>query len=283
MTQLQTGNRTPSKATTGTVNRGGPAKTPAPPKTGPNFTLILIALGLGLLTVVITNWYIHQVRAQVESQRMTLYKLNHPVEPGDKLSERDYTSFTIPATEEVQAHYIQGLGAFTAEEIENRHGQRFKRYANTSALLTHSLFTEEGRNAAGGPDLRDGYRGVTLEVDRSTAPPILRPQMVVDLSGYLNIRGKGEKERLVMERVRVLAVGGQTSATASNRDRGYSDITVEVLPAEARALKTIAARLPDNEFTIVIRSKIDDELEIETGSINPELVQAYDLDLGKDE
>lgn len=281
MTQLQTGNRTPSAATSGTGSRGG-GKQPAQ-QGSPNFTLILIALGLGLVTIVVTNWYIHNIRTQVESQKITLYKLKRPVEPGDKLSERDYTAFTVPAPEQVRSHYIDGLGAFTADEIGNYIGQRFKRYANTSALLTHTLFTEEGRTAAGGVDLRDGYRAVTLEVDRSTAPPVLSAEMVVDLLGMLDVPGKGEKSRLIMERVRVLAVGGETAAGARGGRRGYSEITIEVTPGEVRALKTIESRLPDNEFTVVIRNATDDALELETGSINPQLVKAYDLDLAEEE
>lgn len=275
MTQFQTGNRTSTTATPKTGARGGTAQTGS----GPNFVLILIAIGLGLLTVIVTNWYIHQIRTQVEAQKITLFQLKRAVEPGDQLQERDLIRVEVPAPEEVRKHYVDSLGALTPNLIGNYYGERFKRYANTNALVTSKLFTEEGRGVTGKVEIRDGYRGVPIEVDRNSgAPTGLLPEQVVDLMGKIDIPGQGEKARLIMERVRVLAVGGKTSSDAVG-GRGYSEVMIELKPDEARAIKTIETRLPNNEFVLVTRNPTDDELEIPTGSINPELIRALKLEL----
>lgn len=282
MTQSPSTNRTPSAATSGTGSRG--AARPAP-QSSPNITLILIALGLGLITIIVTNWYIHQIRTQVESQKITLYQLKRPMDPGDSLNVgRDLRPVQFPAPPEVRSHYIDNLGALTPEEAENYNNQPLRRAANTNALLTADLFTPYRTGGSSELPLRDGYRGVTIEIDRNSAPPFLRPEMYVDLYGTLAIRGKGQSVSLIMEKVRVLAVGAETSptGTAGSR-RGYSEITIELRPDEVKAIKTLAENLVDDDFTIALRNRTDDVLEIPTGSINPELAKAFNLQLEQPE
>lgn len=284
MTQFQTANRTPSTATGGTGSRGVTGKQGPPVKAGPNVALIIVAIALGLLTVIITNWYIHQIRTQVEAEEMTFWKLKAPVEEGDTLDvDRDLRAVTIPAPEELRSHYIDNLGALTREELANYDGTAFRRPANSGAILTADLFTPYGRAADELP-VRSGHLGITIEIDRDSAPPFLRPEMEINLYGTFVIPGQGEKVTLIMEEIRVLAVGDQTSPTApSGNRRGYNTITIELEPDEVRAIRTLNQKLVEGtEFTIALRKGTETTREIEVGGINPELIKAFNLDIDRD-
>jgi Flp pilus assembly protein CpaB len=252
-----------------------PGSMPPPPggtTQSANIPLILIAVGLGLVTVIATNWYIHKIKTQVASDMIVIYKLNRSVEPGDKLRDRDITPQKVPRS--LQDSYVEGLGCITASDKANQIGQTFKRYAKASSFLTYELFTATG--GAGGRNLqpREGKRSLTVPVDGDWTPRTLDPNDIVDISAVLNIPGRRTQDVLIMERVRVLGVGDRMlGSQGTGRSRSISTVTIEVTPEEKSALVTIGRYAVDEEFILAERNQTDTDIKIDSGSINPDVLK----------
>ncbi len=252
---------------------GNPSPTPAQstPQRA-NIPLILVALGLALVAVIANSAYINHIRSQREASKITIYQLAGPVEPGDKLRMKDLTPYSIYETD--REHYVDALGAVTEQALSTKLGQEFEKYANTGRYLTYELFTAE--TSTGAYDLREGMRAHVLPIDRKTTPPILVPNNTVDILAYLQPPNGRSRTYLIKERVRVLAVGDRT-AKSQGSGRGFSTVTVEVKPTEARQLSTILRYAPDKAFQLVIRNADDLEWTIPEGAINPQVLNVLGI------
>ncbi len=255
----------PSGASPATSGGGGGAQQA-------NIPLILIAVGLGLVTVIATNWYVHRVKTQVAADMIVVYKLNRSVEPGDKLRDRDVTPLRIPRT--LQETYVEGLGAITRDALGNQIGQEFKRFAKSSSLLTFELFTRAGGGPGGDVQPREGMRSLTIPVNSEWTPRTLDPNDLVDISAVLSIPGQRTQDVLIMERVRVLGVGDRLIGSSdSGRRRSLSTVTIETKPSEKSALVTIGRYAVDEEFILAERNQTDTDIQIDSGSVNPEVLR----------
>jgi len=256
----------------GTRTPGSMPPPPGPTAQSANIPLILIAVGLGLVTVIATNWYIHKVRTQVEGDVIVVYKLNRSVEPGDKLRMRDVAPQQIPAKLQDS---IKEFGCITRDDLENQIGLTFKRYANASELLTYTLFTSYGGAGANQIEIDKGYRAVTLPINSEYSSRTIAPNSTVDIFAVLSIPGRRTQNVVVKERVRVLGVGNRMLG-AEGKSRGgssMSSLTIHVTNEEASALVTIGRYAVDEEFVAIERNPTDGDITIDTGSINPEVLK----------
>jgi len=261
------------------ANAGGtppPLGRQAGPPQQANVPLIIIAVALGLITVIATNWYVRKIQTQISMDMITVYKLNRSVEPGQTLRPADVTSIQIPT--QFKDTYVDGMGAITEDALSVQADRKFQRYANTSALLTWDLFTPPGQGGAEAVNLADGHRAVPIPVSTETAPAFLEPGMTVDINATLTPPGRKTATMLIMERVRVIAVGGRTRAAPEARNRSYNTITIEVTPEESRALSTIQRYAEDQKFQILYRDSGDTQIEIESATVNPEVLRLLGLD-----
>lgn len=261
------------------ANAGGSppplGRQPAPPQQT-NVPLIIIAVSLGLITGIGNYWYVQRIKSQQALNTITVYKLNRSVEPGQTLRREDVSEIKIPAQyEEV---YVEGMGAITDKALSVQADRKFQRYANTSALLTWELFTRPGQGGAEAVNLADGHRAVPIPVSTETAPAFLEPGMTVDINATLTPPGRKTETMLIMERVRVIAVGGRTQPAPDGRNRSYNTITIEVTPEESRALSTIQRYAEDEQFQILYRDSGDTAIEIESGTVNPDVLRLLGLD-----
>jgi Flp pilus assembly protein CpaB len=259
----------------------GPGSAPPPPSGATeraNVPLILISLGLGLVTVVATNWYVHRIKTQEAGDVVLVYKLSRTVEPGDTLRRRDLTEHRIP-----RAQYDDSMGAVTAADLPIQLNQKFERYAKASSVLTHNLFTPPGRGTGDQIEPQDGKRSLNIPVNSEYTPRTLAPDDMVDIRAILKIPGERTGSKLLMERVRVLGVGDRLiGMQGGSGHRSFNSVTIEVKPEEAAALTTIGRYAVDEEFILVERNRTDSTITIENASINPRVLQALGITMDTD-
>jgi len=247
---------------------------PGPPQQA-NVPLIIIAVALGLITAIATNWYVQKIKSEQALNTVTVYQLNRSVEPGQTLRMDDLTEIQIPS--QYEDVYVEGMGAITRDALTVQKDRKFQRYANTSSLLTWNLFTPPGQGGDEAVTLADGHRAVPIPVSKETAPAFLEPGMMVDINATLTPPGRKTQTMLIKERVRVIAVGGRTQVARDARSRPYNTITIEVTPEESRALSTIRRYAEDESFELAYRDSGDTQIEIESATVNPEVLRLLGL------
>lgn len=241
-----------------------------------NIPLILIAVGLGLVTVIAYQWQISKINEQISLNTITVYRLSRSVEPGDKLDpKRDLLPIKVPV--QFREVYVDGMKAVTEGELSGVQ-REFQRSAGTNALLSWELFSPPGVESGGAINLRDDRIAMQLRVTTDNAPPFLQPGNMVDIYAMLTPPGRKSQTYLIMERVKVIAVGARTEAVPTGgRSRSYSTITVEVTPEEFRALSTLKRYAEKNEFELAYRDLDNMKIEIDTETVNPEVLRLFGL------
>lgn len=235
------------------------------PQPRANTSLIIIAISLGLVAVLLHSWYVHQIKAEQEQGKITIYKLNRGVKVGDKIKMDDLSEVKVFAND--RDHYVEGLRAITSEEIQQQLDgtQKIQRPAATGEFLTFKLYTLPGVGDGVGPDIPEGKQGLTIEINRDTAPATLQVGSLVDLYALINApsRGGGHLNiELIMERVPVVALGNRTTS-----------IMIAVDHDLVKPLLAIRQYAKDHEFVVVPRNANDFNNQLPDGSpINPKLL-----------
>jgi Flp pilus assembly protein CpaB len=237
---------------------------PSNPKS--NTALIVIALALGLIAGGGQLLYNKARNDRDRLSTFTVYRVNRPFRPGEKLSEKYIVPVTLPNS--VESSFSTAL---TEQEMRNQLGAPFLRSVDQNQILTSDLFTADSRIMD--IQITEGRRAMAIPVARAYAPASLKPGMMVDLHAPIAAPGKMSRTMLVMERVRVLAVGTQLeSAEDTRRGSNYSKVDIEVTPEQALTLSTIINYIGEDSFALVIRNPADRDLAIPTGGINPEVL-----------
>jgi Flp pilus assembly protein CpaB len=226
-----------------------------------NIPLILVAIALGLVAVLATNWYVHRVKTAVEENVVTIWKVNVSRDAGDRLREDDVSAVQVPATQ-VAEDSIQN------NDIERWFDQDFRQAVSSGEFVKWAHFY--GEDDGGVTQVTVGRRGKTIPVAPETAPPMLQPGHRVDLSANLEIAGSRPQNYPVMESVRVVGVGNRTLATEDAGRSSYRTITVDVEPKDAELLETIRQYAEGEEFVITLRNPNDREREHE--GVNPDVI-----------
>jgi len=236
-------------------------------------TLVIVALGLALLAVVLTNIYIGMVRSQADADSITVYTLTRTVYPGEKLDDDDIEPKQFPG--DFDSTFSNRV---KPESLQLRIDTVIRRTAEQGSPLTHDLFTEpEDREI----DLRitPGMRLYALPVNNRTVPGNLRPGMIVDLEAPFRVGGK-TLVIPVLEQVKVMAVGRRDIADESNEGRGrsrpitsYDTISIELTPLQATQMSMIQ-RMTVGDFDLHLRNPSDRETpKIPRGGINERLLE----------
>lgn len=243
------------------------ASPPPTEKDGGNMVLILIAVALGIVTIVLTNVYIVDIRKQVEGATETVYRLNRSIDVGDKLREQDLSPVVLPLT------IVEDFGKFiTRKDLAAWKGEPLLQPARQGELLNFDMFT--GRSTGGDLGITEGKVGCPIPVSSEGRPGALQPGMYVDIFAPVMVPGRGPKSMVVMERVRIFAVGNRTRDNSESRSgSSYGNVTVEATPAEAQQLFTVQQWLGKSEFRLVVRNPGDTNVLIIDGGVNPELLK----------
>jgi Flp pilus assembly protein CpaB len=242
-----------------------------------NARLVLVALGLALLAVVLTNLYIEYVRRQVDEKSITVYLLTRTVQPGDRISRQDVDARRFPASFK---EGFDAMGAMDDPGLDIRINGRepFRRSASQGELLTYRLFEAPAEREVDKRVAR-GKRAYSLPVNARTAPGGLREGMYVDIEAPFHIGG-AVVVLPIMERMQVFALGTRTAFddpdVGGRFNVNYRNITIQVEPQEATQLSMIE-RLAAGEFELHLRNPADmDAPKIPGGGINPRVIELLD-------
>ena len=236
--------------------------------------LVIVAVVLALIAVVLVNLYIEVVRRQATEDTFTVYFLTQSVRPLEKLTKDKVRAEQVPRR--FEGAFKNSVGQ---DGLESRMGEVFQRSAASGQLLTPDLFAlsaVEREDATISPSMRR----VPLRVNSKTLPGSLRPGMFVDIAApFVSADGKVQV-LMVLERVQVRAMGQMSIADEGDTQRritNYPTIEIDVTPREALALSEIQRRTA-GDFELYLRNPADNDAPmIESGGINPQVMQLIAL------
>lgn len=237
-----------------------------------NATLVLVALALGVVTVILTGVHIHNIRQQTAEELVTVYVLNRAMSPGDKLKKKDLDERRVSKSS------LEGWGKklILTGQLGNWLDQPVKAHASENSYLTTLLFVPQQGDSMK-VTVSEGKRAYALPVNSRTAPTALDINDYIDIQAFITLPGQPPQSMLIMERVRVLQVGDRRVPIEQvKRVTGYSTIMVEVEPQQARDLSTIRRYMNEGrgEYEIVIRNPSDITRDPDLkGGINPKLLK----------
>ncbi|MBI1337428.1 MAG: hypothetical protein GC164_10750 [Phycisphaera sp.] len=229
----------------------------SPPR--PNSTrLVIVALVLAALAVVAVNLYIANIKKQLEEASFTVYRLNRSLQPGEKFR----AVYAVPTR--MPLSYKESFEGFVQDKegslsLSNFDGDTVYASVGEGDFLRDRIF----REATGDEALRPGVgmRFVKLNINPRNAPGSLMQGEVVDVLAPFASPGRVPEVMVVMENVKVVAVGSRVAQidTGDSRTKpvtNYHNITIEVEPQEAVDLAMIE-ELSTGDFQIVIRNQAD--------------------------
>lgn len=224
-----------------------PLQPQTPQKAASNMTLILIAIIMGVATMIVTHLYVQGIKDQVDVKMVTVYRFRKAYERGDKLKMKDLEPERIPET------YMDTLNFVTEGSINNRLGEPLRQDAKQSAFLTVDLFLSSG--IAEDINITPGRQAVAIPIESRNAPGVIAPGMYVDINASFPVPGEKPKVMSVMQAVKVIAVGRITEDSGSrSRSASYNSITIETDPAEALDMLTVSKHVGREGFDITIRN-----------------------------
>ena len=235
-------------------------KAPQAPKPVGGTTLVLISMAVALVTVVLVNFYIARIRAQVTESQISVFKLTRSVRPDDRLQARDIEEVPIPKRFK---EAMDKLGAIdrTGVELRVTEKRKFRQSAGQGQILTFDLFDESG--IVKPPNISEGMREIALTVNSKLQTGKIRPGHYVDIIAPFETGGEVPESLLVLERTKVVALGTQTIEESSSRTggntrvRSYHTITIQVTPDVALQMSMIQRMVP--EFELHLRRSDDRE------------------------
>ncbi|MBI1373307.1 MAG: Flp pilus assembly protein CpaB [Phycisphaera sp.] len=245
------------------------------PGGGGNMTLVLVAVGMGLLTVILTNLYITQKTKAIEGQTVTVYRIIKPLEVGHKLKEKDLRTHEIPE------QYADSLIGVVIDKKGDRSTMRLQlekrvmRPARENEYLSYDMFQDSGTIPE--ESIPTDHKAVPIPVDaRGGVSGLLKPGMWIDILATIPEAGKVPQTAVVIERVKVLTVGRST-VDSGRMSTSFSSITVALKGPEAVQIVAIAERVGKDGFNIVVR-RPDDTVTQYQGKVNPDVLTKLRID-----
>lgn len=224
---------------------------PAVPPQKSNMTLVVVALGLGLLVALISALYTANIRAKAQADMQTVWRLKLSVSVDEVFSVKKHA-----ATVDLPRVAIEHMTDVITDKsvLGNWEGQPFKRAGTEGEMISTGLFQDSGSLSGTIKKIDPENRLCSLPINGRTAPAGLRPGMEVDLLVTITAPGQLPATHLAMEKVMVRGVGTNTNETGGTT-RSYSSITVEVNPDEAVALVAISnsPQVSAQGFALLIR------------------------------
>lgn len=224
-----------------------PLQPQTPQKAASNMTLILIAIIMGVATMIVTHLYVQGIKDQVDIKMVTVYRFRKAYESGDKLKMKDLEPIKIPQKFNEEFNFI------TDGSINNRLNEPLKQNARQSDYLTAEMFLTSG--FAHDRNIKPGRQAVAIPIESRNAPGVIAPGMYVDINASFPIPGEKPKVMSVMQAVKIIAVGRVTEDSGSrSRSSSYNSITIEVDPTEALEMLTVSKHVGREGFDITIRN-----------------------------
>lgn len=237
---------------------------------GQNLWLLLVALGLGLVVVVIYNVHIYNVRRENRGQTIELLRVTRRIDPGEKLKKEDLEIRALPQ------QYEGSLGnVVRGDELNLAVGETVNQILEKNSWLLWDYITGSGPLRPSN-QIGPGKVAITVPLDSKMVPgDILRTNDQVNILAMI-----GEKESLktyrILKGVRVLGIGGLTglgraekSGRTVRRMRTYRSITIELSESVSLQLANVLTHVSGGCWVELRRT--GDGNAREFGIINPEL------------
>jgi len=230
---------------------------------GQSVWLLLIALGLGLLVVVIYNFHIYSVRKAAEGQTVYLVRVARDMKVNDIIERKDLEAVPIRKKDAAK------LGKVVREEqitaiLDDPVLQSVRKgnwllwdYLTPSSRTRPKNDVDEGKVAV----------AVPLDPERSLGT-ILRQNDRVNILGRVSVDGGPLKTYRILEGVRVLAIGGVgpeqgkplTGVTKLGGMRIYRSLTIQVTPEVSLQLANVLTHVSGGCY-VELRSSEEPEPE----------------------
>jgi hypothetical protein len=243
--------------------------------------VVVAALSMALVAVVVLSVYIQGVKDQVASKQFTVFVLTRSVTPNSPMKD-DWKEIFIPDTKDFREAFEEGLQAIMTEgtlKSKVQAGDKYEVSAASGSIITHVLFDKSNRSK----DLavEDGKVRIAIPIKSKTTPGGLRPGEYVDLAAPIQTGGDIPQVMIVMENLKVKAIGTHTltdegSSSGSRSNRSYSTVSFDVDQAIAVRLSTIEKMVrATGEFEIYIASASRPP-SWDGGGINPRVMEVLE-------
>jgi len=230
--------------------------------------LVLISLGLAFAAAVLVALYVERIRNRTDEEGFYVYRLNVSVEAGDAIQAKDVDTVKVPAQYRdafrgvVEEGSLSGYLGQTPIEMDAQAGQ----------FVMWAWYAGGPEGAGNQPP--EGKVAVPLRINPRIQPGLLRPGMKVNIVGHFQTGGSIPEAMLVMEDVRLEAVGRYTGGDAPSRGMGnYRTITIFVDTDTAKRLSMVQ-ELAVRDFELHVRRQHDSTApQLPPNQINPVLVR----------
>lgn len=244
-----------------------------------NKGMLAVAFVLAVLVVVLYNV---QVRRVAEEARGTVVKVlvfRRSMKAGDEIdAKKDLEIKEIPR--QVREPLGSVVDIKTPEDVSAMNGYILNQDVSKGAFLQWGhVLQDRDKGPSGG--IRSGFVGYSLQVDARAVPgDMLRVGDYVNLVGRISLQGRPLQSYRIVERIRVLAIGGRgvkeavltgkgRARKADQGQRSFRSITVELLPAESLILDNVVSHVVGDVRIEVLRP--DSRADSKAGSINDKL------------
>lgn len=211
---------------------------------GQNVWLLLIALGLGLVVVIIYNVHILKVREEGRGEAVQLIRVTRDLDQGEKIAEEDLVVKLVP-----KQHQVSLGKVVPGENLSYVVGETLNSPINKGRWLTWAHITGDS-SAKPSDQVGRGKVLKTIPLDeKKSLGDLLRQNNAVNLVGHVWM-DKSLRTVRIIEGVKVVAIGGlgaktergaPTAAGGNSRTgmRSYRDVTVELSPKVAIELDNV--------------------------------------------
>ena len=239
-----------------------------------NKKLLLVALGMGILVVLIYNLHIGQVRQAGKGQQVLLVRFRHDLKKGSMLKDNNVKLEPVPAA------LAEGLGSVVVLKQSKEFGQYRTRALTEDVEMNQYLRIDHLEGTA--RDAPSNRIEPNKEVFTLVFDPMFSPGEILRPGGRVNILGKFEefpgknKYYRIIEAVRVHTVGGKSlsepvsigrgSTFSGETARSYRAVGIEVMVDDTLKL----ARLTEGRMIIVTVLNPKSDLPPNAGRIDPD-------------
>jgi hypothetical protein len=194
-----------------------------------NWRLLIVACVLGLVVMVVYNVHINKVRNENKDEMVTVFRYDRTIEVGSRVSDDDLIRVKIPRRTAESIGRLLEKDEKDTLAVNQQINQGVSK--NDFAMTGHFTNIDQVGDAV---LLAAGKVLLTLPVDSKKSPgSVLRVGNYVNVLGMLPTKGGTYKSYRIIEKLKVVAIGGKgergaRSGTAEKGSRTYNSITVEM-------------------------------------------------------
>ncbi|MCT8136523.1 Flp pilus assembly protein CpaB [Anaerobacillus sp. CMMVII] len=228
-------------------------------------SIFLLAIIMGGITTLLFNNYlknsISSTAAVVADNTVDIIVAAEPLKKNERITAEKLEVTTIPE----KAFHPQTITS--KEELEGLFVNADMEQGE--AFFTHRVQSEEEETVFISRKVKEGFRAVSIVVNyEQSVSTMVEPDDLVDVFFSKTERKEDENvkvvSRLILENVRVLAVGRKMKEPSSHEDYAeYSTVTFELTPGDAVKLLDARVAVVDEGATIhlMLNSRINEEKE----------------------